>query len=118
MGNELRGVQAHSADYFGDKFRLTRGELKMFVKVAESGRRRALGFCSECGSRILAKPEEGEPGFISLRAGSIRQRSELRPRAQVWARSAQQWIDELPRLPRIDQQRLDQQPLLAATSKE
>jgi hypothetical protein len=75
--------------------------------------RRGLGFCSECGSRIVAKPEEGEPGFISLRAGSIRQRSELRPRVHVWARSAQPWFDELPRLPKIDQQ-----PLMAAGNGE
>jgi hypothetical protein len=97
----------------GDQFRLTRGELKMFVKVAESGRRRALGFCPECGTRIVAKPEAGEPGFISLRAGSIRQRSELRPRVHVWARSAQPWIDELPGLPKMDQQ-----PLMAAANTE
>lgn len=76
----------------------------MFVKVAESGRRRVLGFCAECGSRIVAKPEAGEPGFLCLRAGSIRQRSELRPRVHVWARSAQPWLDELRGLPTIDGQ--------------
>lgn len=87
-----------------DRFELTRGTLKTFVKTAESGKRRVLGFCPECGTRILGRPVEGEQGTISLRVGSVRQRAELRPRAHIWARSAQPWLDELPGLPKIDKQ--------------
>jgi hypothetical protein len=87
-----------------DQFELKSGELKTFVKVAESGRRRVLAFCPECGTRIVSKPVEGEPGIISLRVGSIRQRAELQPRAHVWARFAQPWMDELSKLPKIDKQ--------------
>ena len=88
-----------------DRFELKSGTLKTFVKTAESGRRRALGFCAECGTRIVAKPVEGEQGITSLRAGSVRQRAQLRPRAHLWARSAVPWIDELQKLPKLDQQR-------------
>jgi len=87
-----------------DQFEVKRGHLKTFVKVAESGRRRALGFCPECGTRIVSMPVEGEQGIISLRAGSVRQRAELHPHAHLWARSAQPWIDELSRLPKLDKQ--------------
>ena len=89
----------------GDRFELKAGALKTFVKTAESGRRRALGFCPECGTRIVAQPVDGEQGIISLRAGSVRQREALRPRAHLWARSAQPWIDQLHELPKIETQR-------------
>jgi hypothetical protein len=87
-----------------DRFELTTGTLKTFVKTAESGRQRVLGFCPECGTRIVTKPAPGEQGIVSLRAGSIRQRAELPPRAHLWARSAQPWIDDLSKLPKIDKQ--------------
>jgi hypothetical protein len=87
-----------------DRFELKSGTLKTFVKTAESGRRRALSFCPECGTRILAKPVDGEQGTFSLRAGSIRQRTQLRPRAHLWARSAQEWFDDLGELPKIEKQ--------------
>jgi hypothetical protein len=87
-----------------DRFTLKSGTLKTFVKTAQSGRRRALGFCPECGTRIVARPPDGEPGGIGLRAGSIRQRAALRPRAHIWTRSAQPWIDTLAALPKIDEQ--------------
>lgn len=87
-----------------DRIELKSGALKIFVKTAESGRRRALGFCPECGTRIVAKPVDGEEGITTLRAGSVRQRDQLRPRAQLWARSAQPWIDDLRELPKLDKQ--------------
>jgi hypothetical protein len=87
-----------------DRFELKSGTLKTFVKTAASGRRRALCFCPECGTRIVAKPVDGEQGIISLRAGSVRQRAQLRPRAHLWARSAVPWVDELHQLPKLDQQ--------------
>lgn len=87
-----------------DRFELTAGTLKTYVKIAESGRRRALGFCPECGTRIVARPVEGEEGYLSLRAGSVRQRAQLRPRAHIWSRSALPWIDEISALPKIEKQ--------------
>jgi hypothetical protein len=87
-----------------DRFELKRGSLKTYVKTADSGRHRALSFCTECGSRIASGPAPGERGPVSLRAGTIRQRDQLRPRVHLWTRSAQPWIDELAELPRIEQQ--------------
>ena len=42
-----------------DRFELKAGTLKPFIETAESGRRRALGFCPECGTRIVSMPVEG-----------------------------------------------------------
>ena len=86
-------------------FELKSGALKTYIKTAESGRRRALGFCPECGTRIVATPVEGEQGVISVRVGSIRQRAELQPRAHIWASSAQPWTFDQRGLPRVEKQR-------------
>ena len=88
----------------GSTFVLLQGELKLFTKIAESGRRRVLGFCSDCGTRILAKPHGAEQGTINLRVGALEQRDLLRPKLHIWMRSAQQWLDELGTVARLDTQ--------------
>ena len=93
------GVVVHIVD---DSFELLRGELKTYVKTADSGTKRALTFCPECGTRIHAKTVgEGSP-FWGLRAGTIRQRQELTPKFQVFRRSALPWTDDLRDLPGFD----------------
>lgn len=101
--------QTNSASAYGvvglvteGTFRLTGGETKSFVKVAESGNRRKLEFCGECGTRIVASPVDGEPGPISLRIGTASQRDQLAPIAQIWSRSAQPWVQDLSALPRLE----------------
>jgi hypothetical protein len=90
-------------------FKLLSGQLKIYVKTAESGNLRAQSFCPDCGTPISAS-NVGETGKIhSLRVGTIKQRNELQPTLQFWFRSAQRW---LPRLATID--KLDQQPVFDA----
>ncbi|MDE2361694.1 MAG: GFA family protein [Hyphomicrobiales bacterium] len=81
-----------------ENFRLTRGALKTFVKTAESGGERALSFCPECGTSIHGG-DVVEPKVFSLRLGTARQRADLRPKRQVWRRSAMPWIDDLSDMP-------------------
>jgi len=88
----------------GTTFRLLQGKLKLFTKRAESGTPRVLGFCADCGTRILAKATDGVDGPINLRVGALHQRPLLRPKLQVWMRSAQQWLHELDTLPCVDTQ--------------
>ena len=85
-------------------FRLKSGGLKTYQKSAESGRTRRLAFCPECGTAIYGGPPEGEAGPLSLRLGTLRQRDELEPVAQIWCRSSRPWLDRLGELPRIDTQ--------------
>ena len=101
--------QTHSASAYGvvvhivdDSFELLRGEMKTYVKTADSGTKRALTFCPECGTRIYAKTVGEGTSFWGLRIGTIRQRHDLRPRLQVFRRSALAWTEDLTELPGFD----------------
>jgi len=73
-----------------DKFKLISGELKSYVKIAESGSKRTQTFCPNCGSPIYSSsPTNPE---YSIRVGTIDQRSQLVPKFQLWHRSAQPWV--------------------------
>lgn len=78
---------------------LTAGRLKAYERVAESGRRRALSFCADCGTRIHARTVGDPAAFFGLRLGICDQRAELRPGVQVWSRSALPWVIELSTIP-------------------
>jgi hypothetical protein len=71
-----------------------RGTPKVYVKVAESGNRRAQAFCPECGSRLWAAAEKDTPVY-NLRLGGVRQRAQLAPRTQVWCNSSLPWAADL-----------------------
>lgn len=95
--------QTHSATAFGlvvhlTRFHLTAGTLKTYVKVADSGTRRALAFCPECGTRIYAQ-SVGGGGMWGLRVGTCTQRRALVPKMQVWCQSRLPWIVDLSDVP-------------------
>ncbi|MGH8518765.1 MAG: GFA family protein [Panacagrimonas sp.] len=83
-------------------FRL-RGEPKIYIKTAESGNRRAQAFCPECGTRMYAAAEL-DPQLFNIRLGTVRQRQALKPKTQVWCRSALPWVMELGTVKRFDKQ--------------
>ena len=98
--------QRHSASAFGvvvaianDNFNLLTGSLKTYVKTADSGTKRALTFCPECGTRIYAKTVGEGTSFWGLRVGSINQRDELTPKLQVFQRSAMSWLGQIAEIP-------------------
>ena len=78
-------------------FRLLRGTPTIYVKTAESGRRRQQAFCGACGSPLYASSDEAPGGRkIGLRAGVLSQFSALVPKRQFFARSAVAWLPVLP----------------------
>jgi hypothetical protein len=84
-------------------FKVRAGEVKIYVKTAESGNRRQQSFCPECGTPIFSTSPEASPNQVhSLRVGSIRQRDQLVPRRQSWGRSSQTWLREMPSMPRAE----------------
>jgi len=85
-------------------FKLVSGNLKIYVKTAQSGNKRQQSFCPECGTPIYAAGIEETPKAYGIRVGSIRQRAQLIPKLQVWARSAQHWVPELNTIEKIDAQ--------------
>jgi hypothetical protein len=82
-----------------DAFRLS-GEPKIYVKTAESGNRRAQAFCPDCGTRFYASAEK-DPQVFNLRLGTVRQRAQLQPKAQVWCRSALPWVMDLGKVTQV-----------------
>ena len=80
------------------------GDPKIYVKTAESGAKRAQGFCPECGTPIYATAAS-DPQVFNIRVGTVRQRDVLRPKAQGWYRSARDWVNDLQSLPKFVKQR-------------
>src|SRR5262245_815068 len=85
-------------------FKLRSGQLKIYVKTADSGTRRAQAFCPECGTPIYSGHAEDGPPVYFIRAGTARQRNLLVPRVQAWMRSALDWVDDIQTIPRTDRQ--------------
>jgi hypothetical protein len=85
-------------------FRLLSGEPRIYMKTAESGNKRAQGFCADCGTPLFSTTVSNREIYV-LRVGSIRQRTQLRPRSQGWCRSAQPWSMDIGALPRFEKQR-------------
>lgn len=101
--------------FSGSAFRITvqvaEGDLKMtgtpkvYVKTADSGRRRAQGFCAECGTHLFAASADSDrPNAYSLRVGNMRQRHELEPKRQIWCSSELGWLGRIAELPRVEGQ--------------
>lgn len=84
-------------------FRFVQGTPRIYVKTAESGRPREQSFCGTCGSPIYSRA----PGVddFSLRAGTIDQRAQLTPAAQIWTRSRVPWLDAIADLPAFERGR-------------
>lgn len=80
-----------------EDFHLLRGTPAIYVKTAESGRRRQQAFCGTCGSPLYATSDE-PPGkrSIGLRAGILTQFAQLVPKRQIWHRSALPWLPAMP----------------------
>ena len=80
-------------------FKLLTGQPKLYVKTAESGRKRAHGFCPECGTPIYATANVSDPESYGLRVGTIRERAQLPPKSRGWCRSALDWSTNIEALP-------------------
>ncbi len=68
------------------------GPIASFSDIAESGRKVERKFCSVCGSSI-ASVAEAFPGMLIVKAGTLDDRSWVKPGVQVWAQSKQPWVD-------------------------
>jgi hypothetical protein len=92
-------------------FRLLTGEPTVYVKTADSGRKRAHAFCPRCGTQMYATPPGANPEqHYGLRVGSIRQRAQLRPSRQLWCQSAFAWIEAIASVPRSESASLTPPP--------
>jgi hypothetical protein len=99
-GTAYRVTVAASAE----GFRLTRGEPKTYIKVADSGNKRAQVFCGDCGSHLYAHAAVERPDRLGLRVGALRERTELVPSKRIWCRSALSWSENLQGMQELDQE--------------
>lgn len=67
------------------------GTLKTFSKRGDSGKPIHRRFCPECGSGIV---DEGDalPGIAMLNAGTLDDRSWVKPQSEIFCDSAQPWV--------------------------
>ena len=79
------------------------GTTKSYVKVAQSGNRRAQVFCPECGTPLWATDPD-KPVSAVIRLGCVTQRAQLKPAAQIWQHSALPWLEQLASVPGSSQQ--------------
>jgi hypothetical protein len=79
------------------------GEPRSYVKVAQSGNRRAQLFCPDCGTPLYATAPEN-PTSVVIRLGCVEQRRELKPAVQIWEHSALSWLGDLAGIPASPQQ--------------
>ncbi|MBP2235887.1 hypothetical protein J2Z31_002379 [Sinorhizobium kostiense] len=88
-----------SASTPSTSFRLTGGDPKLYIKIAENGRKRLQYFCPQCGSPIYTTGTDEDAKEVGIRLGTINQRRELKPRKQIWCSSALPWIGDVAGLP-------------------
>jgi hypothetical protein len=79
--------------------------VKSYIKVGESGNRRKMVFCADCGSHLYATNEHVDD-IISIRVGTLAQRKVLTPTLQVWERSALSWAKNIAAIPSFDKQKI------------
>ncbi|MEO7338032.1 MAG: GFA family protein [Caldimonas sp.] len=77
-----------------------KGQPRSYVKVAQSGNRRAQVFCPECGSAIYSAAAEN-PTAVAIRLGCVSQRALLKPVMQTWHHSAMPWLSDLASIPSV-----------------
>lgn len=82
-----------------EDFTMLGGEPKTYVKTAESGAKREMAFCENCGAQIYGTNAGDGPKIFGLRVGTIRQSRQLPPKRQIWSQSAQPWLSEIDALP-------------------
>ncbi|WDE02254.1 GFA family protein [Thalassomonas actiniarum] len=85
-----------------DGLTFSQGQAKEYTKIAESGNKRAQGFCSNCGSSIYATSTDKTNRIYGIRVGSVHQRNELIPSSQIWCRSSVPWLDDLPEMTKFE----------------
>ena len=66
------------------------GQPTEYTKIAESGRKRILGFCGVCGTSLYATDTDRKK--FNIRLGFINQREQLIPTKHIFGDSAVSWL--------------------------
>jgi hypothetical protein len=85
-------------------FKLVSGMPATYIKTAESGNKRAHGFCATCATRIYSASVNKEPTDYALRIGTLDQRADLPPKREIWCSSAMPWTASIEGAARSEKQ--------------
>lgn len=77
-----------------------KGKPQTYMKIADSGNRRAQGFCGACGTSLYSTSAD-DPKVYNLRLGAVKQRAQIPPRRQIWCESGQDWARNITGLPGV-----------------
>ena len=77
---------------------VVKGRTKSYIKVAQSGNRRAQVFCPESATPLWATAPEN-PTSVIIRLGCVKQRAQFKPTVQIWQHSALPWVSQLASVP-------------------
>jgi hypothetical protein len=67
------------------------GRLKTFTKPGDSGKPMHRRFCPVCGSGVMDEAD-ALPGMVMLYAGTLDDRSWVKPTSEIYCASAQPWV--------------------------
>src|SRR5438034_7500414 len=68
---------------------------------SDAGGKTHRGFCPDCGSPILAKPD-AVPHLVAIRTASLDDPSWFNPQVDVWTSDAHSWDQMNPALPKFE----------------
>ena len=75
-----------------DFFKILRGSLRHFHRIADSGGKMECFFCGNCGVRIYHKTLNKKRDYIVLKPGTLHNTQALQPTVDIWLKSKQAWF--------------------------
>ena len=81
------GAENVSMVFARSDFALLSGEPKVYRAKSTSG---GSSFCANCGVHVFSQPDSN-PGLISVKVGSLDDRSDVKVQADIWMKSAPAW---------------------------
>ena len=84
-------VPEHQFTHLGEK-------PKQYIKIADSGNKRAMNFCGICGSHIYAcdlDDTSDSQRVFGIRLGTCDQRKSIKPYEQYYCKSKLPWVDDI-----------------------
>jgi hypothetical protein len=82
-------------------FKLVQGSLRFHVSPSEAGGQNHRGFCPDCGSPIVSKPD-AIPQLVALRTASLDDPGAFELQMDVWTSDAYAWDEMNPARRKFD----------------
>ena len=103
--SRLPAIQRRSVSSFvivpTEAFKLLQGSPRFHASPSEMGGKTRRGFCPDCGSPIVVKPDS-VPQFVAIRTASLDDPSWFNPQVDVWTSDAHPWDQMNPALPKFE----------------